>query len=206
MPRRRSHGFHKQLLGYNRALVGRFVRRFLSRKPSLLCLRDDSCGRFYSLFFLVRTSQFSFDQNTDLLSKLNGEEYQKVTKLIKWLIISTDLANYFRQRGSIAQSIKNGTFDWNNPKDRLPFMGMIMTCCDISGQCKPFRIASKVTEGLYKEFYRQVRRTVKFYTERFSFCAFFRATPKKNWDYALWVWWTEIKWALYRKIKCNFWR
>lgn len=87
---------------------------------------------------------------------MSDKEIAETYKLIKFLILATDLVHYFRNRNQLNAILKSGSFDWNSSEHQLMFFGLIMTVCDVSGQCKPFYSAKKVTEGLYREFYCQV--------------------------------------------------
>ena len=61
----------------------------------------------------------------------------------------------------MAQLLKTNAFNWDDLDQKLLFLGIVMTVCDVSGQCKPFYTAKKITEGLYREFYNQVGRFEK---------------------------------------------
>ncbi|KAK6640796.1 hypothetical protein RUM44_012493 [Polyplax serrata] len=94
-------------------------------------------------------------ESTELLSHLKPDELVEIDGMLKHLILSTDLVQYFRTRGQMSNLIKTGTFNWDDSDHRTLFLGIAMTVCDVSGQCKPFYTAKKITEGLYREFYNQ---------------------------------------------------
>lgn len=95
-------------------------------------------------------------QGAELFASMSKEEITQIEKLIKFLILATDLVQFFRSRTLVLNTIKSGVFNWSNPEHQNMILGMAMTVCDVSGQCKPFYSAKKVTEGLYREFYYQV--------------------------------------------------
>lgn len=105
---------------------------------------------------MLKTYNLS-QQSTELLSHLKPDELVEIDGMLKHLILSTDLVQYFRTRGQMSNLIKTGTFNWDDSDHRTLFLGIAMTVCDVSGQCKPFYTAKKITEGLYREFYNQVR-------------------------------------------------
>ncbi|GJQ80089.1 hypothetical protein Trydic_g19372 [Trypoxylus dichotomus] len=83
------------------------------------------------------------------------EEYAQLTATMKHAIISTDLAYYFKIRSEAASIIIGDKFDWNSQDHKLIALSVMMTICDLSGQCKPFKVAKRLTENLYNEFYLQ---------------------------------------------------
>ncbi|KAK5650146.1 hypothetical protein RI129_001175 [Pyrocoelia pectoralis] len=81
--------------------------------------------------------------------------FQKFCKEIQHMILATDLAAHFKVRTKFAQMRYDHSFDWNNVAHRDIIKGLMMTSSDLSGQCKPYSAAKKITDLLYKEFYSQ---------------------------------------------------
>lgn len=67
-------------------------------------------------------------------------------------IIATDLAQYFRRRVKLIQIWQDAQFDWNNQLHRGLVKSVMMTVCDLSGNCKPFHVAKELSDGLYGKF------------------------------------------------------
>lgn len=85
----------------------------------------------------------------EIYSNLSDNIYKLIAKEIKEAILATDLALYFRYRAKLAQICNEGSFDWSNSTHRLFGKAIMMTSCDLSGQCKPFQIAKRITDNLY---------------------------------------------------------
>lgn len=79
------------------------------------------------------------------------EIYKTLCAEIKDAILATDLALYFKYRTKLLQTYFDKAFEWYRSDHRLLVKALMMTICDLSGQCKPFSIAEKITIGLYSE-------------------------------------------------------
>ncbi|KAG5883187.1 hypothetical protein JTB14_018203 [Gonioctena quinquepunctata] len=80
---------------------------------------------------------------------------QAISKEIKDAILATDLACYFKFRVKLLQLIKEGMLDFSNARHRTLVKAIMMTSCDLSGNCKPFLVAKNICNNVYKEFYNQ---------------------------------------------------
>lgn len=86
-----------------------------------------------------------------LLTNVTESEFKDINSEIKDAILATDLAMYFRARGKLLQIFHENLFDWDNRYHRFLIKSIMMTCCDLSGQCKPYSITKKITENLYSK-------------------------------------------------------
>lgn len=84
-----------------------------------------------------------------MFRSVSEETYKKMTEEIRYAILATDLATHFRLRAKILQACHGDNFDWNNPNHRYLLKANLITCCDLSGQCKPYSVAKKITENVY---------------------------------------------------------
>lgn len=83
------------------------------------------------------------------------EEFGEICKVMKHAILSTDLANYFKAKAEIQPLITNSIFAWEIDEHRSLGISVMMTMCDLSGQCKAFPVVKRLVENLYIEFYEQ---------------------------------------------------
>ncbi|KAI4456409.1 cyclic nucleotide phosphodiesterase [Holotrichia oblita] len=90
-----------------------------------------------------------------IFKNINAEEFVEICKVMRNAIIATDLANYFKIKTEIHPIIAESTFMWELQEHRRLGLCMMMTMCDLSGQCKPFQIAKRLVYNLYVEFYAQ---------------------------------------------------
>lgn len=74
---------------------------------------------------------------------------------IRLIILATDLAAYFKRRGTLYQICSENAYDWQNNSHRHLLKSIMMTMTDLSGLCKPFNIAKNIIDNLYREFYRE---------------------------------------------------
>lgn len=66
-------------------------------------------------------------------------------------IIATDLAVYFETRADLAPLVFSGALNWKNPSHRIKIKSIMMNACDLSGSCKPYLSAKRVTDNLYSK-------------------------------------------------------
>lgn len=88
----------------------------------------------------------------EIYSNLSENTFKTMTKEIREAILATDLALYFKVRGKLAQICNDGSFDWSNQTHRTFVKAIMMTSCDLSGQCKPFYVAKRITDNLYSSY------------------------------------------------------
>lgn len=72
---------------------------------------------------------------------------------MKDAILSTDLAYYFKVRAKLTPVVFDEMFDWENQTHRSMIKSIMMTVCDLSGQCKPFKVAKRITDILYSKYH-----------------------------------------------------
>lgn len=76
-------------------------------------------------------------------------------KEIREAILATDLSDYFMKRGKLNQIVERNLFDWKNEEHRMLLKSLMMTAADLSGACKPFKVAKEMAQNVYKEFYNE---------------------------------------------------
>ncbi|XP_068082303.1 cAMP and cAMP-inhibited cGMP 3',5'-cyclic phosphodiesterase 10A-like [Anabrus simplex] len=90
-----------------------------------------------------------------IFASFDSTTFRELAQEIHDAVIATDLAFYFRCRSRLLIILDERRFNWSESSHRLLLKSIMMTTCDLSGQCKPFPIAKRITECLYKEFYKQ---------------------------------------------------
>lgn len=78
----------------------------------------------------------------------NIDNYDEFYDEIKKAILATDLANYFLNKKKLENLVRQENIDWTNQEHRTLIKGLIMTSCDLSGQCKPYSVAKMITENV----------------------------------------------------------
>ncbi|KAL0117388.1 hypothetical protein PUN28_010311 [Cardiocondyla obscurior] len=94
-------------------------------------------------------------QGNQILSNLSPEDYSRVVKVLEEAILSTDLAVYFRKRGSFLSLARNGGYNWAFGDHRELLRGMLMTVCDLAAITKPWEVEKRVAELVSSEFFEQ---------------------------------------------------
>ncbi|KAK9688186.1 3prime5prime-cyclic nucleotide phosphodiesterase [Popillia japonica] len=102
----------------------------------------------YTVLMMVLTEIHVF-------KNVSEEEFKEISQVMKHAILSTDLAYYFRIRQKLTPLVNDGDFDWEIHEHKYMAVSVMMTMCDLSGQCKPFQVTKRLTENLYTEFYAQ---------------------------------------------------
>ncbi|KAJ9591947.1 hypothetical protein L9F63_001549, partial [Diploptera punctata] len=93
--------------------------------------------------------------STKLFDHFSPEVFRDLTQEIHDAILATDLALYFRCRTRILGILSDKEFDWTSGAHRILLKSIMMTTCDLSGQCKPFNVTIRITQNVYTEFYQQ---------------------------------------------------
>ncbi|XP_026686318.1 dual 3',5'-cyclic-AMP and -GMP phosphodiesterase 11-like [Diaphorina citri] len=83
-----------------------------------------------------------------ILSNVSPDEYSRIIKVLEEAILSTDLAVYFRQRGSFLSLVKGGSLAWHREADRGLLRGMTMTVCDLAAITKPWHVEKRVSNTI----------------------------------------------------------
>lgn len=60
-----------------------------------------------------------------------------------------------RKKDKFAELVKSGEKDWTDPYKKDLLRAMLMTSCDLSAICKPWRIQKRVAELVASEFFEQ---------------------------------------------------
>jgi hypothetical protein len=125
---------------------GGFTNNFLQ-------LINDDLAQLYDESFLENHHfrvTMTILNDCEIYSNLSENTYKIISKEIKEAILATDLALYFKFRAKLAQICNDSVFDWGNPTHRSFVKAIMMTSCDLSGQCKPFFVAKRITDNLYR--------------------------------------------------------
>nr|XP_023015593.1 cAMP and cAMP-inhibited cGMP 3',5'-cyclic phosphodiesterase 10A-like [Leptinotarsa decemlineata] len=86
---------------------------------------------------------------------ISKKVFEQISKEMKDAILATDLASYFKFRVKLVQLINEDVLDFSNTRHRTLVKAIMMTSCDLSGNCKPFLVAKNICDNVYKEFYNQ---------------------------------------------------
>lgn len=89
-----------------------------------------------------------------LLSNVSSDEYTRVIRYVEEAILSTDLAVYFRKRGTFFSCVNNGN-TFTSDEDRELMRAMLMTVCDLAAITKPWEVEKRVAELVSSEFFEQ---------------------------------------------------
>jgi hypothetical protein len=92
---------------------------------------------------------------TNIFSNLNGDEYKQMWTMMIALILSTDMAKHFPFLKEVAAVLDAGPLDMTNPRHRFYAMNLTLKCADLSHVARPFEIANKWCDVLCEEFFRQ---------------------------------------------------
>ncbi|XP_031627073.1 dual 3',5'-cyclic-AMP and -GMP phosphodiesterase 11-like isoform X2 [Contarinia nasturtii] len=92
-----------------------------------------------------------------ILAHLSSEEYSRALRVLEDAILSTDLAVYFRKRGSFLKHVKPNTTmaNWLSEEPRSLLRAMSMTVCDLSAITKPWPVEKRVADLVTSEFFEQ---------------------------------------------------
>lgn len=103
-----------------------------------------------------------------MFKSLSPEKYKKMAEEIKYAILATDLATHFRLRSKLLQVCHDKAFNVDEPQHRYWLKAILITCCDLSGQCKPYAVTKKITENVYSKFVETLTFTNSVYTQWLS--------------------------------------
>lgn len=90
-----------------------------------------------------------------ILSNCTPEEYSRIISVMENAILATDLALYFRKRGTFISLVKSKEIDFKVEDNRDQLRGMMMTICDIAAITKPWPVQKEVAELVAGEFFEQ---------------------------------------------------
>lgn len=99
-------------------------------------------------------------QGNQILANITSDEYSRVIKVLEDAILSTDLAVYFRKRGTFLNLVRSGIGArggsmWHNDDQRELLRAMTMTVCDLAAITKPWDVEKRVAELVSSEFFEQ---------------------------------------------------
>lgn len=91
-----------------------------------------------------------------------------MTNEIKFAILATDLATHFRLRAKLLQVCRDNTFNFEDISHRNLLKAILITTCDLAGQCKPYAVAKKITENVYSTYVsRNLRKILQIVLDIF---------------------------------------
>ena len=99
---------------------------------------------------------FCFQEQNNIFSALNPEEYKEVLQTMKNCILATDLALFFPNKAKLANIVKEGSFSWTDPEHRRLAMALCMTGSDLNSSSKPWQTQFNTSKLVYAEFHEQV--------------------------------------------------
>ncbi|XP_077868875.1 LOW QUALITY PROTEIN: dual 3',5'-cyclic-AMP and -GMP phosphodiesterase 11A-like, partial [Saccoglossus kowalevskii] len=91
----------------------------------------------------------------NIFANLTSEQYTHIMQLLKHAILATDLAQYFKSRGTFFNLVDNGQCNWEIKEHKDVLRGMLMTASDVGAVTKPWDIQKRVVELVTNEFFEQ---------------------------------------------------
>lgn len=82
--------------------------------------------------------------------------YKHLSNEIKDAILASNLAFHFKYRAKLMQMYCDDTFEWYKSEHRFLMKAMIITIADLSGYCKPFHVAKKLTQNVYSTYLHHI--------------------------------------------------
>ncbi|GFS85999.1 dual 3',5'-cyclic-AMP and -GMP phosphodiesterase 11 [Trichonephila clavipes] len=122
-----------------------------------------SCSPLAQLYSTSTMEHHHFDQcimilnseGNQILSHLSPDDYSTVVHVLEDAILATDLAVYFRRRGTFFHMVETGNYNWRREDNRELLRAMLMTVCDIAAITKPWEIQKVVAKLVASEFFQQ---------------------------------------------------
>ncbi|XP_041363475.1 dual 3',5'-cyclic-AMP and -GMP phosphodiesterase 11-like [Gigantopelta aegis] len=94
-------------------------------------------------------------KGSDILCHVPQTDYEQILQLLEGAILATDLALYFRYRGTFFELVKKQCADWRNEDHRDLLRSMLMTASDVAAISKPWEVQKKVAMLVASEFFEQ---------------------------------------------------
>jgi len=91
----------------------------------------------------------------NIFSKLNPDEYKQVLGNMKHCILATDLALFFPNKTRLTSIMETNSFSWDSPDHRLLLQALIMTGSDLCSAAKPWGVQYRTAQIIYAEFHEQ---------------------------------------------------
>lgn len=85
------------------------------------------------------------EENCKILDSLSEDEFKECIDSLRELILATDLAHHFR----IMSELKTLTIE-NLKEHRRLLISLLITCCDLSDQIRPWPSTQNVAVSLWK--------------------------------------------------------
>lgn len=125
----------------------------ISKSP--LAALYSSEGSTLERHHLTQTIFMLSSEGCTILDHLDHQQYLKALKIIKRMILSTDLAQHFARFPSIQSKVNEGSFDLSTEDNQLEFLCLCMTSCDLGQVTKPWPVARHISDLVYEEFHTQ---------------------------------------------------
>ncbi|XP_044757857.1 cAMP and cAMP-inhibited cGMP 3',5'-cyclic phosphodiesterase 10A-like [Coccinella septempunctata] len=122
---------------------------------NLYQLYNDSPWENYHYLVTVKLIEVNASFQKYDIFQHNKRNNKSFLEEIKEAILSTDLQQHFKNRKILFTTINDHSYEITNTIHKSLLKGLMMTVCDLSGQCKPFSVAKRITENVYREFYDQ---------------------------------------------------
>ncbi|KAA3682193.1 cGMP-dependent 3',5'-cyclic phosphodiesterase [Paragonimus westermani] len=91
----------------------------------------------------------------DIFVNLTATDDQRVMRLLRQIILATDLENHLQLVSKIRALASRGSYDANNVEHHLQLLSILVTASDLSDQCKPWVNTRVAASLIYKEFFHQ---------------------------------------------------
>lgn len=127
---------------------------FQSESGSVLANLYSSEGSVMEHHHLAQSLHILNTDDCNFVEGLCHEDYLYFLDLLKKYILATDLAHHFNLFQKHQDMVENG-FNKSDPDEKYAFMCLLMTCCDLSDQVKPWEAIRVVALQLYNEFFKQ---------------------------------------------------
>lgn len=127
---------------------------FQSESGSVLANLYSSEGSVMEHHHLSQSLHILNTDDCNFVEGLSHEDYLYFLDLLKKYILATDLTHHFNLFEQHQDMVENG-FDKTDQDQKYAFMCLLMTCCDLSDQVKPWEVIRIVALQLYNEFFKQ---------------------------------------------------
>lgn len=94
-------------------------------------------------------------KSCNIFESLNPSDNKSMWSLIIDLIIGTDMTRYSKLIEDVNARLESGPLDFAESEDRKLVLHILLKCADISNVSRPFEIADKWCDLIYKELYGQ---------------------------------------------------
>ncbi|GAB1609237.1 probable 3',5'-cyclic phosphodiesterase pde-5 isoform X2 [Argonauta hians] len=95
------------------------------------------------------------NENQNIFTHLNTEDYKQILKTMKECILATDLALFFGNRDKLRKIVDDSAFVWEDEEHRKLLRSITMTGADLCASTKPWDIQRETVKVVFEEFYAQ---------------------------------------------------